>query len=151
MANRIFGIERNTRNRGAQFTKPQSQPASFESSMTCDKHPSTAIYVGELNHSQTFHGGLLHDQSSSSSILSRRVSMDCQKPTCLYAINSPRAANSAIGADSQLTSSPEIKSKTQGSRTKNPPLIHPPSPAGFSWKFNTVSASIFMEPNRPAG
>ena len=39
-----------------------------------------------------------------------------------------------IGELSQLLSSPSIRSRQRGDRTKKPPLISPPSPRGFSMK-----------------
>src|SRR5678815_5218614 len=79
-------------------------------------------------HCHIFHGALPEAQSSSSIVLSRNVSIACQKPRCSKAIICPIAARRTIGELSQLLLSPSIRSRQRGERMKKPPLISPPSP-----------------------
>src|SRR5699024_7359568 len=79
-----------------------------------------------------FQGGLSELYIPSSTFLSRRVSMGCQKPVCLKAFSSPLLARFRKGSCSHTVSSPFIKSITSGSNTKKPPLIQAPAPTGFS-------------------
>ena len=58
---------------------------------------------------------------------------------------------SRSGSSSHFVSSPAIASPTPGSQTKKPPLIHAPSPRGFSAKRRTASPSTSSEPKRPGG
>ncbi len=77
--------------------------------------------------------------------------MGCQKPVWRYAANCPARASRSIGLRSHTVQSPSISSMTLGDRTKKPPLIHPPSPCGFSRKLSTLLCSISNAPNRPGG
>src|SRR6185437_8367332 len=90
------------------------------------------------HHCHIFHGALPEAQSSSSIVLSRKVSIACQNPRCSKAIIWPMAARRLIGELSQLLLSPSIRSRQRGDRTKKPPLINPPSPCGFSVKAVTA-------------
>ena len=60
--------------------------------------------------------------------------MGCQKPWCWKAIICELDAKHSNGPCSQIVSSPETRSITEGSRTKNPPLTQPTSSARFSLK-----------------
>jgi len=80
----------------------------------------------------TFHGALPLLHNSSRCILSRRVSIGCQKPECLKATSSRSRARPSSGSFSKIVLSPAIRLTIPGSRTKKPPLIQEPSPTGFS-------------------
>ena len=83
-------------------------------------------------------------------VLSRSVSIGCQKPSCRYAANWPLAASRSSGSFSHSVSSPSMYSSAAGDRTKKPPLIQSPSPRGFSWKPVDAGPSI-QRPKRPGG
>ena len=59
-------------------------------------------------HSQTFHGALPDCHSSSSRVLSRSVSIGCQKPRWRKAPSWPSAASRSSGSRSQSVSSPSM-------------------------------------------
>ncbi len=84
--------------------------------------------------SHSFQGAAPLSHSELRCCLSRRVSIGCQKPRCTQAANWPSAARLSMGSFSHTVSWPSISSSTLGSRTKNPPLIRPPSAVGFSSK-----------------
>src|SRR5262249_4070732 len=91
----------------------------------------------------TFHGALPLAQRASSSFFSRSVSIGCQNPLCSNAISSPSRASAISGARSHIVASFSRYLVTFGERTKKPPLIRPPSPAGFSeksWTFSPASS-----------
>ena len=90
---------------------------------------------------QVFQGALPACHSSLRSWYSRSVSMGCQKPSWGYAPSWPSFARFSSGACSQMSASPRRYRKTSGWSTKKPPLIQPPSPAGFSAKPVTRSPS----------
>ena len=67
----------------AKFPQPQHQPRALESGVASDQHASTRIDVAEQTQGHTFQGALPDCQSSSSLVLSRKVSIGCQKPRCV--------------------------------------------------------------------
>src|SRR5881275_1782987 len=103
---------------------------------------------------QVFHLACFVCHKLSSSSLSRKASIHFQKLLCLYAISSPSLVRSSMGRSSHITSSisPSRYLNTLGERTKKPPLIHFPSPIGFSLKFFTMPWSeISIAPNLASG
>lgn len=65
-----------------------------------------------------FHGAWPDIQSSSSSILSRKVSMGCQKPSCIHAASLPESAKWCMGSASQGWRSLSTRSTACGCNTK---------------------------------
>src|SRR5215813_9141963 len=120
--------------------QPKCQPCALETGVA--RHDDTFAAPERRQtgccQCQIFHGALPDDHNSSNMVLSRKVSIACQKPRCSKAIICPIAASRMIGELSQLLLSPSIRSRQRGDRTKNPPLINPPSPRGFS--INAVTA-----------
>src|SRR5471030_1339895 len=104
-----------------------------------------------VDHYHTFHGARPLCHSSSRCVLSRSVSMGCQKPSCSKAESWPPSASFSSGSRSQMQSSSGIKSITFGDSTKNPPLIMPPSPFGFSLNESTLLSCKSNAPKRPGG
>src|SRR3989344_5829909 len=100
------------------------------------------------NSYQSFQGALPLAQTSSSTFLSRKVSIGCQKPVCLKALSSPPSARRCMGSLSQTVSSPLMYFITSGSRTKKPPLIQTPLSLGFSRKW-AIFVSPFFKANAP--
>src|SRR6185437_12560869 len=78
-------IERVSEDLRALPAQPEAQPRALESGMTGDQNASAAPGICGCHHS--FQGAPLSRQSSSRSRMSRNVSMGCQKPACLNAIN----------------------------------------------------------------
>src|SRR5262249_32302443 len=71
--------QRKTEDFRTHAMKPQTQPRALESGMAQNKNALFGPKVRRRGHLR-FHGGLPLFQSSSSSRLSRSVSMACQKP-----------------------------------------------------------------------
>src|SRR5450830_831314 len=113
-------ISRRCKGVASQFStktlQPQRKPASLKTGMPGQKNsPSTPkIRV----HVQTFQGAPPRIQRSSSKFLSRKVSMGCQKPSCLKAFNCPDSANVSKGSFSQTVLSSRSRSITLGDKTK---------------------------------
>jgi len=77
-ARRGVRCQRKTGDLRAHRLQPQRNPAAFETGMTRQKDALTLPKCAV--HSHTFHGALPDCQSSSKWILSRSVSIGCQKP-----------------------------------------------------------------------
>ena len=80
--------------------KPQGQPTAFETGVAGWEN---ALARPEYRvHCHTFQEPDPLAHSSSKRTLSRKVSMGCQKPSCVYAINSPLLAKASNGVLSQM-------------------------------------------------
>src|SRR6185437_13212777 len=127
--------DRRRRQADARYARPQPmqperKPRTFETAVAREQDTLAAPerHRWRARQCQIFHGALPDDQSSSNMLLSRSVSIACQKPRCSNAIIWPMAARRTMGELSQLTSSLSMKSRQRGESTKKPPLIMPPSP-----------------------
>src|SRR5436305_1522341 len=90
----------------AHGLQPQAQPAALETGVTGDEYTPPSPKVGSTH--QFLHGGVPDCHSSSSRILSRSVSIGCQKPVCGKAASEPSCASRSSGPASQTLWSPSI-------------------------------------------
>ena len=96
---------------GAQPVQPERRASALEAGVAGEQHAlarARSRVCACSRHCQIFHGALPDAQSSSSMVLSRSVSIGCQKPRCSKAISWPSRASRSIGALSQLLSSPSM-------------------------------------------
>ena len=99
---------------GAELVKPQRKPPPLEAGVAGDQH---AAAVPEIAFHQHFHGApAVHN--SSRWILSRSVSIGCQKPSWRKACSWPSCAKPRFGLCSKTVESPSMRSTTRGSKTK---------------------------------
>src|SRR5262245_21373191 len=115
------------------------------------RNQHTSVFPERHVYHPVFQGALSDAHSSSKRSLSRSVSIGCQNPVCLNADNCPVRASVSSGPCSQTVESPSIRSRTEGSRQKKPPLIQPDSPGGFSWNPQILYSSRSITPKRPGG
>ncbi|MCY1527181.1 hypothetical protein D9M68_622400 [compost metagenome] len=88
---------------GTVLAQPQREPAALEARVPREED---ALAAPERRcHSQTFHGARPHAHSSSRWVLSRSVSIGCQKPPCLKAASCPSAARRSSGSRSHTEAS----------------------------------------------
>ena len=146
------GGQRIAREIGPEIAEPGREPGALEAGMAGQKDALT-LPETRIDHAQTFQEALPSAQSFSSSFLSRSVSIGRQKPSCLKAPSWPSRARPSSGSRSQIVESPSlIYSKMPGSHTKNPALIHEPSPFGFSSNAAILfPAASSIAPKRPWG
>src|SRR5579862_6272065 len=90
-------IKRIAAHLSAQSGQPESEPATFESSVTSKEDAPAAPGVHHF-----FHGALPLAQSSSNRCLSRTVSIGCQKPWWKNACTWSFAVNLCIGSLSNI-------------------------------------------------
>ena len=86
-----FWSQGNAADLRSQFREPKGQPAPFEASVARHQDFPIMVSVGKNSHYHTLQGGF-DFQSSSSWVLSRKVSMANQKPRWQYEVNWPFAA-----------------------------------------------------------
>ncbi len=78
-------VERVSEDLRALLAQPEAQPGALKSGMTGDQDAPPTPGICGRHHS--FQGAQLSRQSCSRRRMSRSVSMGCQKPACLNAIN----------------------------------------------------------------
>ena len=133
---------------GAEVRQPMRQPgalepgiASYQNRAALPKIRSTLTKLSraDFRHSTSPRAGACHARYP----LPARIHDACKRPTALRAPVAPSACvpNSFITVDVV---------EHLGERTKNPPLMLAPSPAGFSVKLVTAwSSDISSAPKRP--
>ena len=77
------GIQAAAGDDGPRVHQHPAEPAALEAGVPGDQHPLPPVKCQLHQSSHTFQGALPDCQSCSSSCFSRRVSMHCQKPSCL--------------------------------------------------------------------
>ena len=60
-----------------------AEPSALKAGVSCYENPFSFVKLKIFHYSHTFQGASPEAQSFSRSILSRRVSIHCQKPLCL--------------------------------------------------------------------
>src|SRR4051794_37041567 len=97
-------VERKAMHAGAQFQKPGREPCPFESGMPGKPDRPSVECAAEHRSYQTFQGARPSRQTVFKRVNSWKVSIGCQKPSCLKAPILPSAAIVLSGSCSSITS-----------------------------------------------